>query len=171
MRPLSLYRGLLRGSAAAAALLVAFGLAGCGSLVLATSDKAECATPGPIAAADSFNRSVALISTQSGLKYGDFTIGCGRAPRAGQSVTLQYTAWLANGKEFDSSRVGGRRPISFVLGSGQVIPGLDQGVTTMHVGGKRRLVIPPSLGFGPTARGAVPANSTLVLDVELTAIS
>src|SRR5437870_5096067 len=130
---------LLRAGGAAAALL---SIAGCGSLVLATSDQAACVTPGPAARTDSFNVVVPLTTTSTGLKYGDISTGCGARPRAGQTVTLQYTGWLTNGTLFDSSRRAGRKPITFVVGQGLIIPGLEQGVATMHVGGTRRLVIP-----------------------------
>ena len=160
--------GATRACVAAAALL---SIAGCGSLVLATSDTPTCVTPGPLSHADSFSTSVALTAGKSGLKYGDIRIGCGARPRAGQTVALQYTGWLANGRLFGTSRAAGGQPIQFTLGQGVVIPGLELGVATMHLGGTRRLVIPPSLGFGPVARGAVPANSTLVLNVELVGVS
>jgi len=161
--------GMAARAAIAAAVL--FSLAGCGSLVLATADTPACVTPGPALRADSFKTSVALTTAKDGLKYGDIRVGCGAQPHAGQTVTLQYTGWLANGRFFDSSRAGGRPPLSFRLGEGVIIRGLEEGVATMHLGGTRRLVIPPSLAFGPTARGSVPPNSTIVINIELVAIS
>jgi len=98
-------------------------------------------------------------------------VGTGEEAKAGHNVEVHYAgnAWSTR-QQFDSSWDRGET-FTFRLGAGQVIGGWDQGVAGMKIGGRRRLVIPPSLGFGPTARGAVPANSTLVLDVELTAIS
>ena len=82
-------------------------------------------------------------------------------------MTVQYTGWLANGKKFDSSFDHGA-PFTFVLGNHQVIQGWDQGVVGMKVGGKRRLLIPSTLGYGPTGAGEViPPNATLVFEVEL----
>ena len=155
---------------AAVAAAVLFSLAGCGSLVLATADAPACVTPGAVSRADSFSTSVALTTAKDGLKYGDIRLGCGPQPRAGQTVSLQYTGWLANGRFFDSSRAPGRQPLSFRLGEGLIIRGLEEGVASMHLGGTRRLEIPPSLAFGPTARGSVPPNSTIVIDVELVGV-
>ena len=93
------------------------------------------------------------------------------AASRGLSTVLLERRDLANGRFFDSSRAGGRPPLSFRLGQGVIIRGLEEGVATMHLGGTRRLVIPPSLAFGPTARGSVPANSTIVINIELVAIS
>lgn len=109
--------------------------------------------------------------TADGLKYIDTKPGSGASPKIGQNVTVHYTGWLyvngAKGKKFDSSRDRGE-PFEFPLGMGQVIKGWDEGVETMKVGGKRTLIIPPELGYGPRAMGnAIPANSWLIFDVEL----
>jgi peptidylprolyl isomerase len=109
--------------------------------------------------------------TADGLKYIDTKVGTGASPKVGQNVTVHYTGWLyvngAKGKKFDSSRDRGE-PFEFPLGMGQVIKGWDEGVETMKVGGKRTLIIPPELGYGPRAMGnAIPANSWLIFDVEL----
>jgi peptidylprolyl isomerase len=164
-------------------------LAGCGSDAFdsappATSSAAAAAasatpcaaTPAPSSSAtpttsDSFNDAVCLTTTADGLQYGDLLVGTGAAPAKGESVTVQYTGWLTNGTVFDSSRKAGRTPFTFVIGTGGVIPGWDEGVLTMHVGGKRRLVIPPALGYGATANGQIPANSTLIFEVELLSVS
>jgi FKBP-type peptidyl-prolyl cis-trans isomerase len=107
------------------------------------------------------------ITTESGLKYIDLVAGTGKSPAAGQMVTAHYTGWHENGTKFDSS-IGGQ-PISFPIGMGRVIRGWDEGLMTMKVGGKRKLVIPPHLGYG--ARGAggglIPPNATLIFEVEL----
>ena len=114
-------------------------------------------------------QTVPLTTTADGLKYGDIVVGTGPQPHAGDNLTVQYTGWLTNGCVFDTSRQPGRQPFSFVIGATppNVITGWDEGVLTMHVGGKRRLVIPPSLGYGSQAQGPIPANSTLIFDVEL----
>jgi peptidylprolyl isomerase len=119
---------------------------------------------------DSFSDPVCLTKLPDGLQYGDLLTGTGPAPVKGQSITVQYTGWLTSGTQFDSSRQSGRTPFSFAIGTNAVIKGWDEGVITMHVGGKRRLVIPPALGYGATANGQIPANSTLVFEVELLSV-
>ena len=119
----------------------------------------------PATPADSY------VTMPSGLRYHDEVPGAGPEPQAGQTVNVHYTGWLydhgAKGAKFDSSRDRGK-PFSFRLGLGQVIPGWDQGVATMHVGGKRTLIIPPELGYGARgAGGVIPPNATLMFDVEL----
>jgi FKBP-type peptidyl-prolyl cis-trans isomerase len=111
------------------------------------------------------------VTTPSGLKYIDIEEGTGEAPKAGQKVTVHYIGTLENGTEFDSS-VGRNRPFDFQIGVGQVIKGWDEGVGTMKVGGKRRLIIPSELGYGSRgAGGVIPPNATLIFDVELLKVS
>jgi FKBP-type peptidyl-prolyl cis-trans isomerase len=104
------------------------------------------------------------------LKIDDVQKGSGKVAAPGQTVTVHYTGWLTNGTKFDSS-LDRKQPFKFKLGAGQVIPGWDQGVAGMSVGGKRRLTIPPSLGYGARGVGPIPPNSTLVFDVELLGIN
>ena len=107
------------------------------------------------------------VTTESGLKYVDVVVGTGREAVSGNLVTVHYTGWLTNGTKFDSS-VDRRDPFSFPIGSGKVIKGWDEGVAGMKVGGKRKLTIPPQLGYGARgAGGVIPPNATLVFDVEL----
>jgi len=109
------------------------------------------------------------VVTGSGLKYVDQKLGEGDEAKAGDVVTVNYTGWLTDGKKFDSS-VDRNQPFTFKLGASpsQVIEGWDKGVAGMKVGGKRKLTIPPGLGYGNQAVGGViPPNSTLVFEVEL----
>jgi len=104
--------------------------------------------------------------TSSGLSITDLIVGGGAEANAGQKVSVNYRGTLESGKEFDSSY--GRGPFNFPLGAGQVIKGWDEGVEGMKVGGKRRLVIPPELGYGTRgAGGVIPPNATLIFEVEL----
>jgi FKBP-type peptidyl-prolyl cis-trans isomerase FkpA len=108
--------------------------------------------------------------TDSGLKFEDMNVGTGDLAMPGNQVSVHYTGWLLEGEKFDSS-VDRNQPFEFTLGKGMVIPGWDEGVAGMKVGGKRRLTIPPQLGYGAQgAGGVIPPNATLVFDVELLAV-
>jgi peptidylprolyl isomerase len=125
---------------------------------------------------------VAPLSIRSALAAGEVTMpgglriievkpGTGPVPQAGQTVTVNYTGWLfvdgKKGKKFDSSLDRGQ-PFSFTFGQGQVIKGWDEGLSTMHVGGKRTLIIPPDLGYGASGAGDdIPPGATLIFDVDL----
>jgi peptidylprolyl isomerase len=108
-----------------------------------------------------------IIETASGLGYVDLVEGAGARPKMGDSVSVHYTGWLRSGEKFDSSHDRGR-PLVFPVGRGRVIKGWDEGVGTMRVGGKRKLVIPAHLGYGDRgAAGVIPPGATLIFEVEL----
>ncbi len=104
------------------------------------------------------------------MKTEDLVVGTGAEAKVNDRVSVHYTGWLADGTKFDSS-LDRNRPFEFVLGQGEVIEGWDKGVVGMKVGGKRKLTIPPQLGYGPEgAGGVIPPNATLMFEVELLAV-
>jgi FKBP-type peptidyl-prolyl cis-trans isomerase len=107
-----------------------------------------------------------LAGCGSRLRIEDLTEGTGPAAKTGDRVEVHYTGWLPDGKKFDSSKDHGE-PFEFRLGAGKVIKGWDQGVVGMKVGGKRKLTIPPSLGYGSKGLGPIPPNSELIFEIEL----
>jgi hypothetical protein len=110
----------------------------------------------------------AEITTASGLRIQDLKVGDGPSPKMGQTVSVNYIGWLENGTEFNNSYKGGK-PIDFKLGG--VIPGWNEGLQTMKVGGKRKLFIPSNLAYGPMGRPpAIPPNSNLIFEIELLGI-
>lgn len=119
-------------------------------------------TPGPSATSGPDG----TVTTASGLRYVDEVEGTGASPRPGQNVTVHYTGTLENGNKFDSSFDHGQ-PYTFRIGTQSVIQGWDEGVMTMKVGGKRKLIIPPNLGYGARSQPKIPANSTLIFEIEL----
>jgi len=125
-----------------------------------TKSTTKAATPHPTAPA------VLWVTTPSALKYQDVVVGKGPQPKEGDTVVVNYTGKFTNGKVFDTSV--GKRPFEFHLGRGEVIKGWDEGVGSMYVGGKRKLLIPPDLAYGQAGYpGVIPPNSTLTFDVEL----
>jgi len=134
-------------------------------------NKQSTAAPAASPSAPAATAPAADTSAQEFQKI-DSVVGTGAEATAGQTVTVNYTGWLLapdapqkHGAQFDSSI--GREPFSFRLGSGGVIPGWDQGVAGMKVGGKRTLIIPASLGYGADGAGPIPPNANLIFDVEL----
>lgn len=162
MKRLSLGMALLLG------IFLTVPLAACG-------DGEEEASPTPTESPTQVEGGPPAVSgeptaTTSGLQIIDIEVGTGDSPQPGQTVEVHYTGWLADGTKFDSSLDRGQ-PFSCVIGVGQVIQGWDEGVASMKVGGKRRLIIPPELAYGAAGRPPViPANAQLTFDVELLAI-
>ncbi len=108
------------------------------------------------------------VTTASGLKYTELVEGTGPTPQKGQTLSVHYTGTLQNGTKFDSSLDRGK-PMEFQFGIQPMIKGWDEGITSMKVGGKRKLIVPPSLAYGAQGRPGIPANSTLIFEVELLA--
>ncbi len=111
------------------------------------------------------------VTTPTGLRYVDQVEGTGPSPQVGQKVSVHYTGTLESGVKFDSSRDPGKQPLEFVVGSGGMIKGFDEGVRTMKVGGRRKLIIPPKIGYGAAGKPPlIPPNSTLIFDIELLSV-
>lgn len=126
--------------------------------------------PGPATNGGKMATGGKMTTTASGLKYQDTKVGTGAVAKTGQTVQVHYTGTLTNGTKFDSSR-DQNKPFTFTIDGGQVIKGWDEGVQGMKVGGRRRLTVPPDLGYGAAgAGGVIPPNATLVFDVELLGI-
>lgn len=151
---------------------VNFRTAGKDVLRMLKEDKAaHAAAPAPAATAaihyPGWQTDAPIKTFPDGLEYQDLDPGAGESPKNGQTVTVNYTGYLTNGQKFDSS-FDRNQPFSFVIGQGQVIRGWDEGLSTMRPGGRRKLIVPPSLGYGPNgAGGVIPPNATLVFDAEL----
>lgn len=111
-----------------------------------------------------------MITTASGLQYQEITVGTGQEAKNGDTVTVHYVGTLEDGTQFDSSRDRGE-PFQVTIGTGGVIAGWEEGLQGMRVGGTRKLVVPPELGYGAQAVGdVIPANSTLIFEIELLSI-
>lgn len=107
------------------------------------------------------------VTLPDGLRYVDEAVGKGPLPHTGQTVVVHYVGTLRDGTKFDSSRDRGE-PFSFPIGTGRVIPGWDEGVATMRAGGRRKLIVPPALGYGSAGAGdKIPPNATLIFEIEL----
>lgn len=143
------------------ALLVIAGICGCSATIM----------PENFSDTDGKGKSTEkdgkVITTKSGLKYIDLKVGDGKEAKKGNTVFVHYTGWLKDGTKFDSSKDRGT-PFDFPLGAGRVIKGWDEGVEGMKIGGKRKLIIPPDLGYGARgAGGVIPPNAELTFEVEL----
>lgn len=119
-----------------------------------------------------FSSGAKEVTTASGLKYVEIAEGTGPTPQKGQTVSVAYTGSLQkDGTVFDSTAKQGGKPLEFPLGMGRVVPGWDEAIATMKVGGKRHLIIPPKLGYGASGRPpSIPPNATLLFDVELVGV-
>lgn len=110
------------------------------------------------------------VVTRSGLRYTELKVGAGQEAKTGNTVEVHYVGWLENGARFDASQ-NPEHPFTFRIGIDDVIQGWHEGITGMKVGGKRRLVVPPDLGYGKQGAGqVVPPNATLIFEVELVAV-
>jgi len=134
----------------------------------------EQTTPTPLAGLDDFSQGAnqAGVKLPDGLRFVDLVVGTGDVVLSGAKIHVHYTGWLSTGSKFDSSRDSGQ-PFDVQIGAQQVIPGWDEGIPGMKVGGKRRLTIPPALGYGatPPSPSPIPPNATLVFDVEVLKIT
>lgn len=127
----------------------------------------DTSAPSKLIAMDNAEKQAPAVTTASGLQYIEIAEGTGDLPVKGQTVSVHYTGTLESGKKFDSSR-DRNQAFEFQIGEGQVIKGWDEGLSTMKVGGRRKLIIPAELGYGSRSMGsAIPANSVLIFDVEL----
>jgi len=134
--------------------------------VWAAQEQTSTPAPGAKAGTASPKPAAKMTKTSSGLQYLDLVVGNGPRPKEGHTVVVNYTGTFANGEVFDTSV--GKQPFKFKLGRGEVIKGWDEGVASMRVGGKRKLVIPPDLAYGARGYpGVIPPNSTLTFVVEL----
>ncbi len=153
------------------ALALAFGAFGCaaggGTSNTTSSSAGTPKTASKTTASAAGGVTAGTITLSDGLKYEDLKVGDGAVADNGSKVSVHYTGWLADGTKFDSSLDRGQ-PFEFTLGNGNVIRGWDEGVKGMKVGGKRKLTIPPDLGYGAAgAGGTIPPNATLTFEVEL----
>jgi len=183
-------RALLLAAALTALAAVSCGYADpyAGSPAVANESPGPSPTPSTSPGGDDFNAGNGLPVTTypDGLKVVDLKVGTGDTAKLGMIATVQYTGWLTNGTQFDTSRQPTRTPFKVLLSQDQglctspaassgaftcVIPGWTEGLQGMSVGGKRKLIIPPALAYGSQAQGPIPANSTLIFQVELIGIT
>jgi FKBP-type peptidyl-prolyl cis-trans isomerase len=154
--------------ALAVALMATLAVSGCSSPASTTpSEPAKTEAP----ATQPAPSTPAPAEQATGLKMEDTVVGTGAEAKPGDTVTVHYTGYLTDGTKFDSSLDSGQ-PFQFTIGQGRVIPGWEQGIPGMKVGGKRKLTIPPELGYGAQGAGSdIPPNATLVFEVELLAVN
>lgn len=150
----------MKSSALLATAALALGLAACNNEPV-----------GPQCQPQSLTRTTAgdTVRLETGVSYIEGKAGTGAAVEYCRAVAVHYTGFLSNGTKFDSSRDSGR-PLAFTPGLGEVVPGFEQGIVGLKVGGTRRIIIPPNLGYGNQQVGPIPPNSTLVFDIEVLAV-
>jgi len=150
-----------------------------GSPPVANESPNPSASPSGSPGADDCNAGAALptVTYPDGLKVIDLKVGTGDSAKSGENAEVQYTGWLTNCKQFDSSRSTGRTSFTFQIGQSQVIAGWDEGLLGMKVGGKRKLIIPPDLAYGSqgqtdqtTGASVIPPNATLIFEIELLSV-
>jgi hypothetical protein len=148
--------------------------------VVANESPVPTTSPSPSPGVDDFNAGAGMtvVRYPDGLQYIDLKVGTGATAVSGENATVEYTGWLTTGVVFDSSRARPGNPFTFQLGAKAVIVGWDEGIPGMKVGGKRKLTLPPALGYGANAQTnpttkvvTIPANSTLVFEVELMSLA
>lgn len=144
---------------------LSFALA-CAALVLGQTTSTLAAPPKTKGKPAAKAKAGKVVTTKSGLQYVDLKVGKGASPKNGQEVTVHYVGTFPTGVKFDSSRDRGE-PFTFTIGQHNVIEGWDEGVLTMKVGGKRKLIVPGKLAYGPQGRPGIPPNATLLFEVEL----
>ncbi len=171
----------------AAFALTAFAAAACGysdpyagNPPVANESPGPAGTPTVSPGADDCNAGAGItwVTYPDGLQLKDLKVGTGDTAKAGENASVQYTGWLTNCHMFDTSRQAGRTPFQFQVGASQVIPGWDEGVPGMKIGGKRVLSIPAALAYGPngqtdqtTGATIIPPNATLIFDIELISLT
>jgi len=176
----------VRGTLLAVLAVTALGTAACGypdpyasNPPIADESPNPSASPSISPGADDCNAGNGLptVTYPDGLKIIDLKVGAGEAARSGENAEVQYTGWLTNCHQFDSSRSRGRTSFTFQIGQSQVIAGWDEGLPGMKVGGKRKLIIPSDLAYGPqgqtdqtTGATVIPPNATLVFEIELLSV-
>ena len=171
----STFRLRCAGAVCGAALAV-LALGACGSIVPVSSHitpiPPDCSTPRPASASDSFTTTAALQPGLQGLQYADISVGCGAAASATGAVNVQFTVWLSTGKQIITTRGANQPANSLTLSDPTTLAFWRLGIPGMRVGGTRRLVVPPALAFGASGNSSanVPANATLVVDVELVSL-
>jgi len=159
----------VRGFIFAAMLAVVLSIGTMTPTISAPTTNAPPATPAPAPEIDK-ETGKPIVTTQSGLQYVDLVVGKGPAVKTGDHIFVNYIGTLVDGTKFDSSYDRGQ-PFDFIVGIGQVIKGWDEGLLTMNVGGKRKLIIPSRLGYGMEGQGdVIPANATLIFKVELVSV-
>ena len=153
------------------ALAVLVGAWGCKANESGTTASSEgTANTGTTAAPATPGVKAGTVTLPSGLQYEDLVQGDGPVAETGTQVSVHYTGWLTDGTKFDSSLDSGQ-PITFQIGTGSIIQGWNEGIRGMKVGGKRKLTIPPHLGYGAGGRPPIPPNATLLFEVELVAVN